>query len=403
MSSLELLGQVALILVAAKFAGIASQRFGLPAVFGKLLVGVLLGPSLLGFIHNGPALRTIADIGVLLLMFIAGLETDVEQMRRVGAASFLAAVGGVILPFVGGVALSLAFGLSVPTALFIGAILTATSVSISAQTLRELGRLQSREGTAILGAAVIDDVLGVLVLAVVTGMAKGDSSFWPAIKMAIFLPVACLAGTRLLLPVVNWLSRHLTPDTILALVIAAVLAYSWAAESLGSMAAITGAYVAGLLLARAPVMRVLDRSVSTIGYAFFIPIFFVSVGMQAELSGLIATPLLAGLLIVVAVLSKAVGCWAGALLGRFTLGESLRVGVGMISRGEVALVVAAAGLQAGLINNAEFSVAIVMTLFTTLVTPLLLRLTYLRMAKAPAAELTPAVARPVTQLASGTE
>jgi Kef-type K+ transport system membrane component KefB len=185
---------LALILIGAKLAGLLSQRFGMPAVFGELLLGLVLGPSLLNIVAPDEALHLLGQIGVIVLMFMAGLETEIDELRNVGAAASLTAIGGVVLPLGGGFLLGRAFGLEWLHALFLGAVLTATSVSISAEVLRELGRLRSKIGMTILGAAVIDDVLGVVVLSVVLALA-GEGVFWlTMLKMVVFLPVVGGAG-----------------------------------------------------------------------------------------------------------------------------------------------------------------------------------------------------------------
>ena len=378
METVQLLLPLALILVAAKVVALISKRFKLPAVFGELLVGLLLGPSVLGWLHQDDFLKVISQLGVIILMFIAGLETDLEMMKKVGLAAFLAATGGVIMPLVLGTLAGLAFGLPFFVSLFLGTALTATSVSISAETLQELGKLRTREGTAILGAAVIDDVMGVVVLAIVLSMNNGSSIWLPLGKMVLFFVIATIVGMKLL----PWLNKHLirwhnhTEEAVLAVVISFVLFYAWAAEELGGVAAITGAYLIGVLFSRLEIKDRLDKGVRSLGYGFFIPIFFVGIGLQANFSSLLDAPMLALVVAAIAVISKIVGCFGGAWLGRLKVGESALVGIGMISRGEVALVVATLGLSAGVIDNKVFSIVIFMTVFTTVITPLMLKLAY---------------------------
>jgi Kef-type K+ transport system membrane component KefB len=316
----------------------------------------------------------LADIGVILLMFMAGLETDMVAMKAAGKASTLTAIGGVVLPLAAGLLIGQAFGLEWHHALFLGAVLTATSVSISAQTLRELGRLRSREGSTILGAAIIDDVLGVLVFALVMSLSGGGNMLFTVGKMLLFFPIAWLIGDKLVPVIVRW-ERHMHHrEASLAMLLGLVLVYSWSAEVLGSVAAITGAYLLGVVVARhADESHIVHAGTSSLGYAFFIPIFFINIGVQANAAGLIAAPLLTVVLIVVAVATKVVGGGAGAWLGGFRGRAPLQIGIGMISRGEVALVIAGAGLANGLLTADLFSVLVVVTLATTLVTPPLLR------------------------------
>lgn len=384
MSSIQVLLPLAVILVGAKLAELASQRAGLPGVFGTLVVGLALGPSLLGWITPNDTLRLVGEVGVILLMFLAGLETDTNEMRRVGTSALLAATGGVVLPFLGGMGLARLFGLDWAPSLFLGALLTATSVSISARVLQELGRLRTREGTTILGAAIIDDVLGLVVLSVVVGLTGGTDVVWPLVKMALFFVVA-LGGGRYLVPhLSNWLKNQPAREVGLAVVVGLALAYAWAAESLGGVAAITGAYLAGLIVGRTDIHSWVHEGAGSLGYGFFIPVFFVVIGLDVHAQHLTAAPMFILLLLSVAVMGKVLGCALGARMGGFTAVESLRVGVGMIARGEVALVVATLGLQAGLIDQTMFATSIVMALVTTLITPLLLKLAY---AQRP--ELTP--------------
>lgn len=373
----RLLISLAAILIWAKVAALLSRRVGLPGVFGELVLGLALGPSLLSLIDPSESVMGMAEVGALVLLFIAGMETDLIQMRQVGVPSSLAALGGVVLPFAGGAALARAYGFELPSALFVGAILTATSVSISVQTLSELGKLQSREGSAILSAAIIDDVLGVMVLSLVIILGSHTGNvFVPFLSMGLFFLVAIVLGGRFLADLVGRSSWVEPKEARLAIVMAIVLASAWGAQVLGKMAAITGAYLAGVLVARTHLRQETLEGIAALGYGFFVPIFFVSIGLQADVRGFLGVPLFAGLLLAIAVVGKVVGCSLGAWLGRFGLGESLRVGVGMISRGEVALVIAAIGLHSGLIDSTLFSAAVAMTLATTLMTPPLLKAAY---------------------------
>lgn len=372
-ASTSLLLWVAVLLLAANLAGHLSQQVGLPRVFGKLLVGLLLGPAILRVVPLTQSLQDMANIGVIILMFVAGVETDMVQMRRVGLPATLAAWFGVLFPLAAGTVLSFAFGLKLYPAIFVGTILTATSVSISAQTLQELGQLKTRIGSAILGAAIIDDVLGILILAFVTAFGGESNSYIAVVKLFVFLPLAILVGWFIVPLLVRRLELLGSRDVQIAVLVAVVLAFAWAAAQLGGLAAITGAYLAGVFVGRTPLRSQAAEHVSFLGYAFFIPLFFASVGMSVRLEDLRAAPLFAVLLLVVAVVTKVLGCFMGALMGRFSIRESGIVGIGMISRGEVALVIATIGLQTQVIGNTVFSAAILMTVATTLITPLLLR------------------------------
>jgi Kef-type K+ transport system membrane component KefB len=384
---------LAVMLVGAKLAGLLSQRFGMPAVFGELLLGLLLGPSLLNLIAPEETLHLIGQIGVIVLMFMAGLETELDEMLHVGKAALLTALGGVLLPLGGGYLLGLAFGLQPLHALFLGAVLTATSVSISAEVLRELTKLRSKLGMTILGAAVIDDVLGVIVLSIVLALA-GEGAFWTTlVKMALFVPAAWFVGDWLIPRLMRAEQRVPQKETSVAVLLGILLVYAWSAEALGSIAAITGAYLLGIIVSKhTDPGHHLHDSMNVLGYGFFVPIFFVSIGLEAQAGTLLEAPVLTAAILALAIVAKVAGCGVGALAGGFGRAEALAIGVGMVARGEVALVMIAAGQAAGLVDQRLFSATIVMTLITTLVTPPLLRLGLLAAGEAaPAAE--PIVAR----------
>ena len=378
------------IITAAKAGGWLAVRLSQPAVLGELLVGVLLGPSLLDLLHwpflvnaAEPHLLTetiyhLAELGVVCLMFLAGLEVDVRELRRTGRVSTLAGVLGVIVPLAFGALVVLPFGYQGQAALFVGMILTATSVSISAQTLLELGVLRSREGVALLGAAVVDDVLVILLLSVFVAVAAsgagGAAIVLVFVRMLLYLGLATATALILLPRLADWVDAQPISEGLAALVLVVTLGFAWLAEAGGGLAAITGAFIAGLGFGRSHLRATVARSMHTITYALFVPIFFVSIGLKTN-ARLLAGPdlLLVVVLVLVAAVSKVLGGGLGARLGGFTNRESLRVGVGMISRGEVGLIVATVGVNAGLIKTELFSVVTIIVLITTLITPPLLR------------------------------
>ncbi len=386
MSATLLLVVLACLLIAAKVAGWVCHRLHVPAVLGQLLIGVMVGPSLLGWVQIDTTLNAFANLGVILLMFIAGIETDMQQMRKVGGTAFVSALAGVVVPFVVGTAFALALHYSLPISLFLGTLLTATSVSISAETLKDLKQLTSKEGTTILGAAVIDDVLGLVVLSIILAFTLGQNPTWAIVKMVLYFPLAYLVGHYGFPLLSRWLPKLLALEARIGLVFALVLLYAWSAEELGSVAAITGAYMAGILVSRTEMREWVHDGLSKLGYSFFVPLFFVYAGIEANFRVMLNVPplLLVGF-VVIAVATKVVGCGGGALSCRFKPLEALKVGVGMISRGEVALITATIGLQAKLIDASLFSIVILISLITTLVTPLLLKLVYL--IPAPAAKV----------------
>ena len=399
MESTATLLPLAALLVAAKCAGAISARFGMPSVVGQILVGVLLGPSIFGLFRADALLSSIASVGVILLMFMAGVETDLVQMRQVSMTALLVASGGVLVPMGGGIALMRAWGYAWSASLFVGVVLTATSVSVTAQTLKELGRLHSRVGTVILGAAVIDDVLGIVLLSVVVGLDGGTNPLRPLLSMGLFFIIAFALGQWILPHLFRHLSGLQRREASFALVLALVIAAAWAAESLGKVAAITGAYLFGLAVARHPVeeRERIIYGVDLVGDGLFVPIFFVMVGLEANGSALAAAPLFTVLLVAVAVLTKAVGACTGGLVGRLPKREALTVGVGMVTRGEVALVVATLGKEAGVLDGQLFAASLAMVLLTTIATPVLLRFVAATHVAIPAAIPQPAYANGSTQ------
>jgi Kef-type K+ transport system membrane component KefB len=373
----EILIALALILVAGKLASSVGERFGMPTAVGQICIGLLIGPAVFGLVSDSISLEIFFQIGVIILMFVAGMETDMETMQRVSVAAFVVAAGGVILPFAGGVGIGFAFGLPLHETLFLGAILTATSVSISAQTLRELGILKSREGTTILAAAVIDDVMGIVILSLVfTVTGQGDPAT-SILKMALFLPAAFGIGYFLSQPIAKHAEERLSTEAQLSLVIAAALVYAWAADRIGGIAAVTGAYIAGLLVARTRLIHTVTDGLNWVAYSFFVPLFFVGIGFKANFHSLLSAPALSAVLLGVAVVGKVIGCYVPARLSGFRHGQALLIGTGMMSRGEVALVIAAAGFSADVVGSSVFSAAILMTLVTTILTPLTLKLIHL--------------------------
>ena len=390
---------------AAKTAGALACRLRQPSVFGEILVGLLLGPTVLNVLAwpvFAPApgaaaaslidlVRDLAQVGVLLLMFVAGLETDLVMMRRVGKVAFWSAFGGVVLPMTCGAMTAVAFGLPLYwEGIFIGAILTATSVSISAQTLLEIGALRTREGSTILGAAVIDDVMGIIVLSLVVALAKTSNTVldWASLGVVMLRVTvyfaAAVAARRLLPPILRWASTLGVSQAVLSAGLVIMFIYAWAAEYIGAVAAITGSYLAGVLIAQTEFKKEIDAGIHPLTYSMFVPLFFISIGLEADARQLGARVAFTIVLVVVAILAKAVGCGLFARLSGFSTKESVRVGLGMVSRGEVGLIVAGYGLANGLIGSDVFSASVLMVLVTTMVTPLMMRRVFPRHPFVPA-------------------
>ncbi len=386
---LPLLAALALIIAAAKLGGWVSGRLRQPVVLGELLVGLLLGPSLFDVFaqpyfaaaHVDAALIEFGELGVIFLMFTAGLEVQVDDLRKTGRASLWVGVLGVVAPLVLGALLLVPVGYAVEGAVFLGIVMAATSVSISAQTLIELRRLRSPEGMTLLGAAVVDDVLAIAVLSAFTALALGGDGGWlglgwTLLRMALFLVGAFVLGSWLLPRAVHWVEgrQWAISEPVLSLVVVIVLTFAWASEFVGGVAAITGAFIAGVTLARSPLKTRIERGMHVLAYAFFVPVFLVGIGLQADARALSAGDLGVTLWIVaVAFATKLAGAGLGARLGGLPPRSAWRVGIGMISRGEVGLIVASVGVSAGLLDTSAFTSVVLMVLATTLATPPLLR------------------------------
>ena len=351
---LQLAFSLTLILLAAKLAGYLAARLGQPSVLGELLVGLLLGPSLLDLTHQffvtdsrmlGEVIAQLGELGVLLLMFLAGLELHLSELGRSARGSILAGLVGVSLPLGLGWACGRLFGLNDSSALFLGLAIAATSVSISAQTLMEMKLLRTPVGLGLLGAAVFDDVLTILLLSVFLAVVSGGPGLpavlWVCARMLVFLGLAAAFGLGLLPRLMRLAARLPISQGPLTLAVVLMLAFALAAELLGGMAAITGAFIAGLMLARSPEKARFESGVHALAYGLFVPIFFVNIGLSVDLHSMTADALLLLLAVLLAaVLGKTLGAGLGARLGGFPWPSALQLGVGMIARGEVSLVVA---------------------------------------------------------------
>ncbi|QRG68079.1 cation:proton antiporter [Brevibacillus choshinensis] len=369
-----LIFQIAVILIASKIAGDISVRLGQPSVLGKLLIGIVLGPSVLGLVTNTEILQEISQIGVILLMFLAGLETDIDEFKRTAKASTSVGVMGIIAPLAMGYAAGLALGLSSIESVFLGLLLSATSVSISVQTLKELGKLKSKEGATIMGAAVIDDVLVIIALAFLMSFAGGDVNLGMVIlKKVVFFAIILLVSWK----VVPWVLKKFAPLQVTESVISAGLIlcflFAYFAEYTG-VAAIIGAYIAGVAISLTNYREEITHKVETISYSFFVPVFFTSVGVTAQFAGILENLWIIVLLSVLAIVSKLLGGALGAKMAGFPWRNSMAIGSAMVSRGEVALIIAAIGLESQLLTADMFAVLIVVVLVTTIVTPPMMKI-----------------------------
>ncbi|WP_283123046.1 cation:proton antiporter [Anaerotignum lactatifermentans] len=383
MESYDFLLFVAIILLSTKIFGLLSQKVNMPQVVGALLVGVLLGPSCLNILHETDFLTKSAEIGVIFLMFLTGLDTDFDDLKATGKSSVIIAFVGVLIPLGSGFLTYYLFfhGQRPDTMIFlesafVGIVLTATSVSITVETLREMGKLKGKMGTSILGAAVIDDILGIIALTVITSFTvPGVDIMVVLLKILLFFVFIAVCGFF-----VFRLFRKLeivygTKRRVAIYAVAFCLLLSYISEVYFGVADITGAYFAGLILCNVTETKsYIASKINITSYMFFTPIFFASIGIKTVITGMSQELILFTLaLLIVAILSKIVGCGLGAKICGFSNMDSLAIGVGMISRGEVALIVAQKGEQAGLISPTLFPAIVLVVIVTTLITPILLK------------------------------
>lgn len=367
---------ILVVLVAAKVAAEGAERIGLPAVVGEILAGLAIGPSALGLVEPSEVLHTLGELGVILLLLQVGLEMDLGELGAVGRSSMLVAVAGVALPFVAGWAVATAFGESTNTAIFVGAALTATSVGITARVFGDLRALASIEARTVLGAAVADDVIGLVILTVVVRLVSEGSisalSVLGVAGMAVaFLVVTTGVGIRVaprLFSAVHRLSR--SPGTLVGVAFAFTLAVAGLASA-AKLATVVGAFVAGLSLARTDQAERIRRDLTPVGH-LFVPVFFLQIGIDADVAALLRPSVLtlAGALLVVAVIGKVLAGWAA--LG--SKGDRLLIGLGMLPRGEVGLIFAGLGLREGILGDDVYAAMLLVVLVTTVVTPPLLSL-----------------------------
>ena len=365
---------MAIIIGGTTLGGHLFARIGLPVVIGQMLIGIVLGPSVLGWVGMTHSLEDISSIGVVILMFAAGLETDLEQLKKHLLPSAVVATLGVILPL----GFVYAFGRSIGTSniesIFIGIVFAATSVSISVAVLREAGALRTRAGNIILGAAVLDDIIAVLLLGVFTQQEGGDGSnlFVRIVLQGGFFVLVWVIGRYLATPLLHLSRRLLVPLAVPLTALVLCLALAGLAQVVGLSDAL-GAFFAGIVVARTKVRDEVDSAINTVGNAVFVPVFFASIGLQLNLGAGMNWWLTAALT-VIAVLTKLLGAGAGTLLTGGDLKESFVVGAGMVSRGEMALIIAQIGYSAHLLSSAYYGMIITAIVAATLIAPLLLRL-----------------------------
>lgn len=385
MDTLDILRQLAIIIIAAKLFGLAARKMKIPQVAGEIVAGLLIGPSLFGFVESSDFLSGLAEVGVILLMFTAGLETNINDLKKTGIKATIIACAGVFFPLVCGTLLYIAFygfnGFGTDEffkALYIGTILTATSVSITVQTLREMGKLQGEIGQTIMSAAIIDDVIGIIVLTVVIGFKDTSSSAGDVvIRTSAFFLLTFILGFAVyrLFKIYDLKHPHTRRIPILGMALAFVLSYI--AEEVFGVADITGAYCAGVILCSLSDSEYISEKMDINSYMIFGPVFFCSIGLQTNVRTLDTSILLFSLFFVlVGMASKVVGCGAISRIIGYKGKDTLKIGCGMMTRGEVALIVAQRGLRVGLLEPAFFTSVILLIITSSIITPVLLKLLF---------------------------
>lgn len=385
MEPYAILRNIAIIIFAAEFCGLLARKCKAPQVCGQIIAGLLIGPSVFGIVENSEFISQMAEIGVVLLMFSAGLGTDLKQLMKVGLKAFFIALCGVMIPLIGGFFLSSffhGFG-EVGTDLFlrnvfIGVIMTATSVSITVQALKDLGKLSSEVGTTIVSAAIIDDVIGIIVLTIVISMRDPETSLYMVLlKNVIFFVLAIVLGYVTYRIFKHLEKRYEHHRRIPILSICFCFAMAYIAETYFGIADITGAYVAGIVLCSLHDADYIARRMDINSYMIFGPLFFASIGLKTSISGMNGSMVLFSVLFVlVALLTKIIGCGLIAKVMRYDFHDSLKVGIGMMTRGEVALVVAQKGLSVGLMDSIYFTPVILLIIVSSITTPIVLKLIY---------------------------
>lgn len=373
----EFFFQIALILLSTKLAGDLSVRLGQPSVLGKLIVGIVIGPAILGWIENSELLTQLSNVGVILLMFMAGLETDLDELNANRNSSLAVALGGILLPFIGGYVSGLVIGMEQGNAVFLGLLLCATSVSISVQTLRDLGKMKTRESTTMLGAAVFDDILVVILLAFAMSFLGTDDVNLTMIilKKVVFFASIILIGWKGVPAIMRWLSPLRVSESIVSAALIICFSFAYFGELLG-IAGIIGAFAAGIAISQTNYKHEVEKKVEPIAYAMFVPIFFVSIGMNITFDGIGNQIWFILALTVIAVLTKLIGCGLGARMTGFDAKSSAIIGSGMVSRGEVALIIAGTGLSSGLLAQDYFTAIVIVVILTTMITPPMLKYTF---------------------------
>lgn len=385
MEAYSVFKDLAIIIIVAKFFGIVARKCKAPQVVGEIIAGLIIGPCVLGWVNQTDFLVQMAEIGVILLMFSAGLGTDLKELMKTGPIAFLIACCGVFIPLISGTFLYMAFYGVSPwgseefyKAVFIGTILTATSVSITVQSLKEMGKLKGRVGTTILSAAIIDDVIGIVVLTFVIGFKNPESNPMSVVfSTVLFFVFAIIVGFVFyhIFKIVDARYTHTRRIPIAGL--AFCLAMAYVAEKYFGIADITGAYVAGIILCSLKDSSYIEEKMDINSYMLFGPVFFASIGLKTNIDNLnIEIFVFTIAFVIVGLVSKIVGCGFMAKLCKFNGNDSMKIGVGMMTRGEVALIVSQKGLSVGLMSPVYFTAVILLIIVSSISTPIILKVLY---------------------------
>ncbi|MBR5682150.1 MAG: cation:proton antiporter [Ruminococcus sp.] len=393
METYKVLKDLALIFIFAKAAGLLARKCKAPMVVGEIIAGLVIGPCLtLNLVQPTEFISQMAEIGVILIMFSAGLETNLQELKKSGFAAFLIACVGVFVPLVGGSLLYMCvYGFSgfgtdeFFKAVFIGCIMTATSVGITVEVLKEMGKLTSRVGQTILSAAIIDDVIGIIVLTFVLGFKDPDSNTLLVTgKIFLFLVLSVVLGFVIYKLFKLYDDRHTHTRRIPIIAITLCFLMAYVAEKYFGIADITGAYIAGIILCNVRDAEYIDRRVNINGYMFFAPVFFVSIGLKTDFSNIDSSMIVFSIgFVIVAMLSKIIGCGLASKCFRYSWVDCLKIGAGMMTRGEVALIITNKGLGLGIIDSSYFTAVILLIIVSSIVTPIVLKLLFGKTDNAP--------------------
>ena len=386
MLSYNYLLDLALILLTTKALGIITKKFKMPQVVGALLAGLVFGPAVLNILKETNFIIQLAELGVILLMFSAGMETDLTELKKSGKASFIIAILGVLIPLIGGFLVAYIFSsLDNSTTntllqnIFIGVILTATSVSITVETLKEMGKLNTSAGTAILGAAIIDDILGIVLLTIISSMTNSSVNVWfVLLKIVVYFIFVIGVGVIVYKLFDTWMKyengdkrRFITAALVFCLLL------SYISEEIFGVADITGAFIAGLIISNVYRKEYVARRLDIISYSLLSQVFFASIGLKVALDNMsIGIVFFVITLTIVAILTQTIGAGIGAKICKFSNRECIQIGTGMVSRGEVALIVASKGAELGMLSNIMLGPIVIVVVVSTMISPILLNIAF---------------------------